>query len=100
MQIAVDAATDGKVPGPYLSVTLAEADDDASDVTDLFDSVQPPSEAADKVRSDLDSVLQDVVTTLDDLRIAVRRGDIGQLAEIAKPLDSLNDKLQPIVDLA
>ena len=100
VQIAVDAATDGKVPGPYLSVTLAEADDDASDVTDLFDSVQPPSEAADKVRSDLDSVLQDVVTTLDDLRIAVRRGDIGQLAEIAKPLDSLNDKLQPIVDLA
>jgi hypothetical protein len=99
VQVAVDAAARNRVPGPYLSVTLAEADDDASATADTFDSVQPPSNTADKLRSRLDSLLQQTTSTLDDLRIAARRGDIGSLAGLAKPLDALDTKLQPIVDI-
>jgi hypothetical protein len=99
VQLAVDAARHHKVPAPYLSVTLAEADDDASATVGTFDSVQPPSDQADRLRDKLDTLLQNTTSILDDLRIAVRRGDISSLAEIAAPLKGLNDSLQPIVDL-
>lgn len=100
VQVAVDAASHHKVPAPYLSVTLAEADDDASATVSTFDSVQPPSDRSDQLRNRLDPLLQDTTSVLDDLRIAVRRGDIASLAKIAEPLKDLNGKLQPIVDLA
>jgi hypothetical protein len=98
-QIAVAAASENKVPGPYLSVTLAEVDDDAAAVVDTFDSVQPPSKTADKLRSRLDTLLQRTTSILDDLRIAVRRGDIASLPKIAAPLTNLDTKLQPITDI-
>lgn len=100
VQVAVSAAARDRVPGPYLSVTLAEADDDASSVADQFDSRQPPSADADALRDRLDRLLQQTVSVLDDLRIAVRRGDIDELASIAKPLDELDARLQAITDLA
>ena len=99
VQLAVDVGTRHKVPTPYLSVMLAEADDDATATVGTFDSVQPPSEQADQLRDKLDSLLQDTTSVLDDLRIAVRRGHISSLAKIAAPLKDLNDKLQAIVDL-
>jgi hypothetical protein len=99
VQLTVDAASRHKLSGPYLSVTLAEADDDASATVGTFDSVQPPSDQADQLRNRLDTLLQNTTSILDDLRIAVRRGDISSLSKIAAPLKDLNDKLQPIVDL-
>jgi ABC-type transporter Mla subunit MlaD len=99
-QLAVDAASRHKVPTPYLSVTLSEADDDASATEGTFDSVQPPSDQADQLRDKLDTLLQNTTSVLDDLRIAVRGGDISSLSKIAAPLKDLNDKLQSIVDLA
>jgi hypothetical protein len=92
VELAVDAASRHRIPAPYVSVTLAEADDDASGTVDTFDSVQPPSADADALRNRLDNLLQQMVSTLDDLRIAVRRGHIGDLPAIAKPLDGLNAK--------
>jgi hypothetical protein len=100
VQVAVDAASRGKVPGPYLSVTLAEADDDASSTADNFDAIQPPSDEADKLRDRIDTIMQEVVSALDDLRIAVRRGEIDQLPALAAPLADLDAKLDPIVKLA
>ena len=99
-QLAVADASRGRVPGPYLSVTLAEADEDASSVADQFDSRQPPDVAADNLRDQLDQLLQQTVSALDDLRIAARRGEIDQLASLAKPLKDLDSKLQAITDLA
>lgn len=98
--IVSDAAARGDVPGPYASVTLADADDDASAVVESFDSRQPPSGAADKLRDRLDPLLTNVVSVLDDLRIAARRGDLEELADIARPLDQLDAKLQVIEELA
>jgi alkanesulfonate monooxygenase SsuD/methylene tetrahydromethanopterin reductase-like flavin-dependent oxidoreductase (luciferase family) len=99
VQVAVSAAARDHIPAPYLSVTLAEADDDASAVADQLDSRQPPSAAADELRDRLDELLEQTVSTLDDLRIAVRRGEIDKLAALAKPLTHLDAKLQEIADL-
>ena len=100
VKIAVGAAAHGHVPAPYLSVVIAAADDDASSIADTFDSVQPPGDTADELRSRLDDVLQQVVSTLDDLRVAVRRGQLRRLPELAQPLQQLNRRLQRIVDSA
>lgn len=92
--LAVDAATHKKAFGPYLSVVLGGCEEDASSVQSQFDSVQPPSKAADDVRDALDEQLQDATDTLADLRIAVRRGELDQLATIAEPLHDVLKKLQ------
>lgn len=100
VQVALKASSRDRVPAPYLSVTLAEADDDASAVVDTFDSVQPPDSASDELRSKLDDVLQQTVSTLDDLRIAVRRGHLDELPKLAQPLTGLSDKLEKLQEVA
>jgi hypothetical protein len=100
VQVALAALARNGVPAPYLSVTIAEADDDASAVVDTFDSVQPPSEQADDLRSKLDDVLQQAVSTLDDLRIAVRRGELRELPQRAGSLASFRERLQQLMDVA
>jgi hypothetical protein len=91
--LGVKAAKEHKAPGPYLSVLLAGAEEDASSVQSQFDSVQPPSERADEVRSKLDDLLSEAVETLAELRITVRRGELDQLAGIAEPLHDVLDQL-------
>jgi hypothetical protein len=89
-----------KTPAPYLSVTFAEADDDASATVGNFDAIQPPSAAADQLRDRLDAVMQDTVSMLDDLRIAARRSRTNELANLAKPLHGLQVKLTKLEDVA
>jgi hypothetical protein len=86
-------ATDGKATGPYVSVLIAEAEDDALSVEGQFDSVQPPSAVADDVRAELDQLLAAATDILGDLRIAARRGQLSRLAEIAQPLRAVADDL-------
>ncbi len=66
-----------RVPAAYLSVTIADADDDAVATAGNFDAVQPPSAAADQLRSRLDDVMTRTTSMLDDLRIAARRNRGG-----------------------
>jgi hypothetical protein len=86
-------AAEGKAPGPYVSVVLAEAEDDALSVQGQFDSVQPPSAAADDVRAELDELFAAAADILADLRIAARRGQLGRLDDIAQPLRAVADDL-------
>jgi hypothetical protein len=89
-----------RAPAPYLSVTFAEADDDASATVGNFDAIQPPSATADQLRTQLDSVMQDTVSMLDDLRIAARRNRTTELAALAKPLPQLQARLSQLEDVA
>ena len=91
--LGVKAAQEHKATGPYLSVLLGRAEEDASSVQSQFDSVQPPSENADAVRSKLDDLLSDAVDTLAELRITVRRGELDQLADVAEPLHKVLEEL-------
>ena len=89
-----------RTPAPYLSVTFAEADDDASSTAGNFDAIQPPSAVADQLRSQLDGVMQQTVSMLDDLRIAARRNRTNELADLAKPLPQLQAQLTKLQAVA
>ena len=98
VQVALEVTA--RAPAPYLSVTFAEADDDASATVGNFDAIQPPSATADELRGRLDQVMQDTVSMLDDLRIAARRNRMSELADLAKPLSMLQDKLDTLEGVA
>ena len=84
--LGVKAANEHKATGPYLSVLLAGAEKDVLSVQGQFDSVQPPSDRADEMRSTLDELLSQAAEVLGTLRITVRRGELDRLDRLAKPL--------------
>jgi hypothetical protein len=88
-RLAVRAQIDGKATAPYLSVILGEAEDNVGSVQTTFDSVQPPDARADKLRAAVDGYLGQADQVLSALRIAVRRGQLDQLARIGSPLAKL-----------
>lgn len=100
VQVALQALDRKGVPAPFLSVTLNEAEDDAASAAATFDSIQPPSSAADSIRDELDAILTDTGNTLSDLRIAVRRGELSRLSDLAKPLKVADKRLEHVAALA
>ena len=92
--LGVEAARRHRATGPYLSVLLGGAEEDASSVQSQFDSVQPPSERADALRARLDAQLSAAVEGLAELRITVRRGELDQLDAKALPLRAVLVRLR------
>jgi hypothetical protein len=99
-RLGVDAVAHDRTTGPYASVLLGQAEEQASSVQTTFDSVQPPNERADRLRDEVDVLLTQAVSVLGDVRIAARRGDnagvTGQgpaLVDISKRLSDLEDRL-------
>jgi hypothetical protein len=74
--------------GPYAALVIADAEDGISGLQGSFDSIQPPDQHADAVGRELDRVLGDALEHTRALRVAARRGELHDLAEIAKPLAS------------
>jgi hypothetical protein len=97
-RLAVGVASRGRAFAPYLSVVLAEAEDDASAVEGAFDSIQPPDTRSDRLRGRLDAVLSDAVSILSELRIAARRGKFHLLPRLARPLAGLSGKLDAFAE--
>ncbi|MBW8486857.1 hypothetical protein [Actinomadura parmotrematis] len=95
-EIGVRAAKGGKATGPYLSVLFNDADKDLNEVQSGYLSRQPPSVGADNLRARVSDLLDEAVDALDALRIAVRRGQIGKLAEIGKGLPALAGQLEAV----
>jgi hypothetical protein len=91
--LAVDASTRGNVTQNYLSVVLEDAEADASGVQGTFDSIQPPGSEGDKLKDELDKLLDDAASVLEELRITVRRGELEKLPDIAHPLNDTAKKL-------
>lgn len=85
-RLAVDAATKDGVFGPYVSQVIGQAEDAVSAVEGTFASIQPPSGDADRLRGELLDLLSDAEDHVAAVRIAVRRGRIGGLANVATPL--------------
>jgi hypothetical protein len=80
VRLAVVAAAKKDAFGPYLSIVISDAEDTATSVQGTFDSVQPPDPRSDRLRQDLDDRLQDAISVLSDLRIAIRRGETRALS--------------------
>jgi hypothetical protein len=96
--VASQAAAKGNAYSNYLSALFGDTEDTASAVESNFDSEQPPSAQADKVRSDLDAILQSAAGVLVSLRIHARRGEIDRLKAIAAPLGKVSDDLDRFVE--
>jgi hypothetical protein len=93
VRLGVRADDRHKVTGPYLSILVGRAEDQLSSVQQTFDSRQPPSSHADDIRDSLDKLLVKASDTVSQVRIAVRRGQLGQLHQYAKDLDDVADQL-------
>ena len=94
--LAADGAGDGKLTSNYVSVILGEAEQDASAAQATFDSYQPPSAAADQLRSDVDDLLSDAIDGLAALRITARRGQLDRLPGIAEQLHPVSTALEQV----
>jgi hypothetical protein len=93
-QLAVQEAAAGKLSGPSLAQTLAEAASDAGAIQATFDAIQPPDRRAEVLRGQLDRLLTPAASVLADLRISARWGDTAALPRLAAPLPKLAEELQ------
>jgi light-regulated signal transduction histidine kinase (bacteriophytochrome) len=94
-QLVVRLAADDRAFANYLSVLIGDAEEEATSAQATFDSIQPPNEDSDALRSQLDELLSTANDAIAEVRIAVRRGqlsevatDADELAQIAKDLNS------------
>ncbi len=99
-RFAVQNAAANTAPAPYVAVVLTDAEDDASAIQGAFDSIQPPDERSEDLKTVLDDILSDVVDHLADVRIATRRGQLHDLAVVATPLATDARKLRKFEEAA
>ncbi|HTK15548.1 MAG TPA: hypothetical protein VL769_04075 [Acidimicrobiia bacterium] len=78
----------------YVAVVLDSAERDATSVEATFSSIQSPNRASDHLRGALDSVLNDVVSTISSMRIAARRHDWSILTRESERLPQLEHSLR------
>jgi hypothetical protein len=97
-RLVAGAATDGNAFGPYTSAVVDEAESAAGAVQGTFGSIQPPNGDADDLRDELDELLSDAIDHLADLRIAARRNQLADLAEVAAPLDEDASALRDFIE--
>jgi hypothetical protein len=99
VRLAATAGADGKGFGPFLGQVVSDQEEDLSGVQGTFASIQPPGGArADALRSELDDMISDSVDHVSDVRIAIRRGELGSLADVAKALDGDAERLRSFVE--
>src|SRR2546430_15232422 len=73
---------------PYLSVTIAEAEQDADSIQGAFDSIQPPDHRSDPLRDPLHRLLTQATDPLSPMRSAGRRSDPAEAERLAQSLTS------------
>jgi hypothetical protein len=97
-ELTVRAVTRDRTFGRTAAQTLAESAEDASSTQGIFDAIQPPDRRSDRLRSELDDLLERAVGTLEDLRTAARRGDVAGLERAAAPLPELAGDLDDFAE--
>jgi len=65
----------GRLQRNYGDVTISASEDALASVEQTFSAVQPPDEASDAVRADLEQLLSDATDAVAAARIATRRDD-------------------------
>ena len=94
-RLLAETASKGKTFGGYASTSASETEDALSATIGTFDSIQPPNARSQDLRDELDSLLQDALTRVTDVRIAARR---GQFSEMAQLTDGLQDSEIALTD--
>jgi hypothetical protein len=94
VRLAAQAGSRDRAFGPYLSVVISDAEDSMSGVQGTFDAIQPPDDRGDALAQELGQILSDALEHVRDVRVAVRRGELRELAETAAPLGDDVSKLR------
>jgi hypothetical protein len=98
VMLSAGAASRGNSFGPFVSVVISEQEEALSGVQGTFDSVQPPDQRSDDLRDELDRLLSSALGHVADVRVAARRGQLGDLKEVATPLVKDADALASFID--
>jgi hypothetical protein len=96
VRVAIDVEDD-LIP-PYVSVLIADAEGDASGAQATFDGVQPPGARADRVREELDPLLEQATGVLADARITARRAELDALHELDEQLQRIAGRLDRFIE--
>ncbi|MCU1391694.1 MAG: hypothetical protein JWM34_122 [Ilumatobacteraceae bacterium] len=86
VRLLAETADAGKAFGSYTTISIGEQEDTLSSAVGDFSSVQPPDQHADDLRAQLEQLLSDATDHLTAVRVAVRRGTLEGLADVAAPL--------------
>jgi hypothetical protein len=92
-RLAAQLDLDGKMLRTLTDDVVSSMEQDAGSIVSQYDSVQPPNAAMIALRTKADDALQPAESNLEQLRIAVRRGDRAGMrkavASLAKSADML-----------
>jgi hypothetical protein len=83
----------------YVSVVLDSAERDATGTESTFASIQSPSTASDKLRDQVNQVLNDASDAISKMRIAARRDEWTDLLQVAQSLPKIASELQRYAEL-
>jgi hypothetical protein len=67
-------------------------------VQGTFASIQPPNTTATNLRSELNDLLGTALDEVTDVRIVLRRGQLGRAAATAAPLKKTSAQLQDFIE--
>ena len=95
--LVIDATRLEDAFGPYVAVTLSDAEGDAASASGTFRSLQPPDEASDAIREELVRMLDDASELLVRARIAARRERVEELTRAEPPLVAIAAELEGFV---
>ncbi len=99
VRLLAETAADGGTFGPYTSVAVSEQEDTLGGLRGTFMSIQPPhDEQSTQLRRQLSALLTDAFDHVGDVRIQVRRGNLGDLDAVAEPLDADVEALNDLLD--
>jgi hypothetical protein len=97
VRLTASTASNGDAFGPYASVTVSDQEEALSGVQGTFGSIQPPNTTASDLRSELDDLLSTALDEITDVRIVLRRGQLGRAAEAAAPLKKTAAQLEDFI---
>src|SRR3954467_3264707 len=84
----------GNLLGPYAKTATTGALDEADQIQSSWNQVQPPNRRSNRLRNELDRLLQRATDELVNLRIAARKGDLEALGRFETPLRRIAARLQ------
>jgi hypothetical protein len=97
VRLAATTGAEGKAFGPFLGDVVSDQENGLSKTQGTFQSIQPPHGKGDALRAQLDRLLGASLDDVADVRVAVRRGNLGDLDRLAAPLRRDADQLRRFV---
>jgi hypothetical protein len=96
-RLVARVGTDGGAFGPYVSVSLSEAETAVDGAAASFAGLQPPDARADRLRTRLTAITDEAHDIVSGLRIDARRGQLDGLTRTARPLAGVSARLERFI---